>query len=123
MSDLTLSRRALLGGTFAAAGGLFLGGTSAPAATPAKPGRFFAQPDLDFSVSFAFGESTYGAAEPGEVLVAIDRINAAGASYQTFVDEFRALARRLGNESDDALRKGHHATARASALRAAHYFK
>ena len=122
MPGLTLSRRALLGGTFAAAGGLF-GGTTARAATPAKPGRFFAQPDLDFSVSFAIGESAYGAAEPGEVLAAVDRINAAGASYQTFVDEFRALGRRLSAESEAALRSGYRATARASSLRAAHYFK
>ncbi|HUJ13262.1 MAG TPA: alpha/beta fold hydrolase [Thermoanaerobaculia bacterium] len=116
-----LTRRALLGGTFAAGGALF--GRPVRAAAAAKAGRFFAQPDLDFSVSFAIGESAYGASETGEVLAAIDRINAAGASYQTYVDEFRSLARRLSAESDAALHKGHRATARAASLRASHSFK
>jgi hypothetical protein len=38
--------------------------------------------DLDFDMLFAFGGTGYGSAEFGELVTAV---NAAGASYQTFL--------------------------------------
>ncbi len=106
------------------------GRTSSPA--PRGPGageaeapgfHLFSQPDLDFEAAFALGAAAYGAAEAGEVLATVDRINAAGASYQTFVDGFRALARRVASRADAAARAGHPVSARAASLRAAQYHK
>ncbi len=48
---------------------------------------------------------------------------AAGASYQTFVDGFGALARRLAARGDTALLAGHRTSVRSASLRAAHYYK
>jgi hypothetical protein len=102
-----LTRRTLLATTVLGAGSaLGLGACAAPtsrgssaASTPAPPAahgcRLFAQPDLDFAASFGLGEAAYGCSEVGEVLATVERINAAGASYETFVDGFSALARRL----------------------------
>jgi esterase/lipase len=116
-----LTRRTLLSGLALGAVPLRARGSEAPPAPAAR--RLFAQPDLDFLASFALGATSYGSAEAGEVLAAIDRINAAGAAYQTYFDEFIALARRLSAEGDAALRAGHKETARAASLRAAHYYK
>jgi alpha/beta hydrolase family protein len=125
MADLR--RRDVLAGAALGAGALGLAAcaTAPPSSASPSPagGRLFAQPDLDFSASFALGEAAYGASEVGEVLAAVERINAAGASYQTFVDGFTALARRVSAEGDAALRAGRRISARGASLRAAHYHK
>lgn len=113
----------MLTGSLLGAGAALGFGATPSAPAPPGGGRLFSQPDLDFSASFALGESAYGASEVGEVLAAVERINAAGASYQTFVGEFRALANRVASEGDAALKAGHKASARAASLRAAHYYK
>ncbi len=130
-----LTRRAVLTSTVLGAGSaLGLAACSATgsraasaSATPptaaARGGRLFAQPDLDFEASFGLGSAAYGCSEIGEVLATVERINAAGASYETYVDGFSALARRLSARADAALSAAHRVSARSASLRAAHYHK
>ncbi|MEV7629797.1 hypothetical protein [Actinoplanes sp. NPDC089786] len=94
------------------------------ATSPATAGngvRFFAADDLNFQIQLLLGLCGYGGAEVGEVLAAVDRINAAGAGYQTFVDEFRALSARTAKAAALRQRSGHVVSARAGYLRAASY--
>jgi len=124
-----VGRRAILQAAATGAGGLALGACAsparpAPAAGGPVPGfRLFAEPDLDFEASFALGEAAYGATEVGEVLATVERIRALGASYETFVDNFLVLARRVAALGDAALARGRRVTARSAALRSAHYGK
>jgi pimeloyl-ACP methyl ester carboxylesterase len=120
-----LGRRAVLGGAALAGGTLALAAcaTGPPVRPPDGPVpgfRLFAEPDLDFEASFALGAAAYGAAEVGEVLTVAERIRGLGASYETFVDQFLLLGRRLAGEADGALARGRRVTARSSALRAAY---
>jgi hypothetical protein len=130
------SRRSLLrAGVFGSGAALLLAGgagaaSSASAVTAANPAaaasrpplqNLFALSDLDFDTLFAFGGTGYGSAEFGELVTAVNAINAAGASYQTYYDTFLALAERTGNLADD-LAAGHAASARSAYLRAASYY-
>lgn len=49
-------------------------------------------------------------------------INAQGLSYQSYFDNFVAIAQRAGRIADEALRAGHRASARSAYLRSAQYF-
>jgi acetyl xylan esterase AXE1 len=128
------SRRSLLRagvlGTGAAAV-LAAAGTSAgarAAAAPAPAGRpapmqdLFTLADLDFDTLFAFGGTGYGSAEFGELVRAVDQVNQAGASYQTYYDTFRALAQRTATLASQELAAGRRASARSAYLRAASYY-
>ncbi len=63
-------------------------GTGAPAAAaegvssaaPQQLQNLFTLTDLDFETLFAFGSAGYGCAEFGELVTAVNHINAAGAS-------------------------------------------
>lgn len=120
-----LTRRRLLGASGAA---LALLAARSPAEAAAakvvsQPGlAFLPEEDLNFQVSFAFGEAAYGAGEVGEAAAAVDAIRAAGPSYQSFYDAFMALGARLGLEAEAADSAGHASTARAKHLRAASYY-
>jgi Alpha/beta hydrolase family len=71
---------------------------------------------------FALGSAGYGIAEVGEVLSAVDRVNAKGPSYQTFFDELLALGQGLASQAARALKNGRRVTARERYLRAAEYY-
>jgi dienelactone hydrolase len=94
----------------------------APSAAPQQLQNLFTLPDLDFDTLFAFGTIGYGSAEFGELVTAVNQVNAAGASYQTYYDAFWALAQRIGALADQELAAGHMASARSAYLRAASYY-
>ncbi len=120
------SRRSLLRTGVVGAGAAALlaaGGTSALAAAAPQPMEdLFTLSDLDFETLFAFGSIGYGCAEFGELVTVVNQINTAGASYQTYCDAFRALAKRIGALGDHELAAGHRASARGAYLRAATYY-
>lgn len=129
------SRRSLLRGGVVGGGAVALlaaGGTlaadataqaaTAPAAAPQQLQNLFTLSDLDFDTLFAFGGTGYGSAEFGELATAVNQVNGAGASYQTYYDTFHALAQRTSALADQELAAGHKAGARSTYLRAASYY-
>jgi dienelactone hydrolase len=111
-----------------AAGAAVPAGRAAPAgAAPAGAGglppfALFSQADLNFETLFALGSAGYGTSEVGEIVTAVNAINAAGPGYQAYYDVFSAAARRLGSRADRELAAGHKASARSAYLRAATYW-
>jgi hypothetical protein len=93
-----------------------------PTADPAKGVTFFSDPDMNFQVLFALGGVGYGAGETGEIIATINQIRAAGASYQTYYDNFANMGNRVAALADQELAAGHRASARSAYLRAAQYF-
>jgi dienelactone hydrolase len=83
---------------------------------------FPALTDLDFETLFAFGSTGYGCAEFGELVTAVNQVNATGASFQAYYDTFLALAQDTGTQADKQLAAGHLASARSAYLRAATYY-
>uniref|UniRef100_A0AAU2K022 Alpha/beta hydrolase n=1 Tax=Streptomyces sp. NBC_00049 TaxID=2903617 RepID=A0AAU2K022_9ACTN len=136
-----LSRRAALTGLAAGAGSLALGsGASAAPAVPLSaaaprpsgarqdpaPGAMtlFDDPGFNFAGLLALGAAGMRASEVGEVLTAVNAINAAGLSEQTFTDTFRVWGDKLA-APPAAGRHGHEApsqTRRFRSLRAAQYY-
>ena len=108
------------GGTGAAGGTALAAG--APAAAPRPLQSLFTLSDLDFETLFAFGSAGYGCAEFGELVTAVNQINAAGASYQTYYGTFGALAQRTSALAGQELAAGHVASARSAYLRASTYY-
>jgi hypothetical protein len=134
-SPAPCSRRSLLRAGVAGAGAaavLAAAGTSAgapaaaaaaaPAGRPAPMQNLFTLADLDFDTLFAFGGTGYGSAEFGELVRAVDQVNQAGASYQTYYGTFRALAQRTAALAGQELAAGRQASARSAYLRAASYY-
>ncbi|MCX4539722.1 alpha/beta hydrolase [Streptomyces sp. NBC_01565] len=138
-----LSRRSALTGLAATAGALAVGGATActAAATPGPaeataadpdptPGamKLFDDPGFNFAGLLALGAAGMRASEVGEVLTAVNAINAAGLSEQSFTEVFRswgdklsapppaaAAARGQGEETPSQTR-------RFRSLRAAQYY-
>ena len=129
-SRRSLLRAGMFGGGAAAllaAGRIGTGGTALAAeASPAVPQQlqtlFPRSPVLDFETLFAFGSIGYGCAEFGELVTAVNQVNAAGASFQTYYDTFLTLAQRTRTLADGELAAGHPASARSAYLRAATYY-
>ncbi|HXW78951.1 MAG TPA: alpha/beta fold hydrolase, partial [Acidimicrobiales bacterium] len=94
----------------------------ASAAAPQQLQDLFALSDLDFETLMTFGAIGYGSAEFGELVTAVNRVNTAGASYQTYYDVFLALAQRIGALADHERAAGHTASARSAYLRASSYY-
>ena len=86
------------------------------------PFALFAQEDLNFETLIALGSAGYGTSEVGEIVTAVNAVNAAGPGYQTYYDVFSATARRLGTLADRELAAGHKVSARSAYLRAATYW-
>jgi hypothetical protein len=84
--------------------------------------NLFTLADLDFDTLFAFGGTGYGSAEFGELVRAVDQVNRAGATYETYYDTFRALAQRTAALADQGRAAGHRASVRSAYLRAASYY-
>ncbi len=82
----------------------------------------FTLSDLDFNTWLAFGSTGYGCAEFGELVTAVNQVNAAGASYQAYYDAFLALARRTEALAAGELASGHTASAQSAYLRASTYY-
>ena len=128
-SRRSLLRTGIFGGaaTLIAAAGTGAVSTTALAAggSPAAPHQLqdlFTLSDLDFETLFAFGSAGYGCAEFGELVTAVNQVNTAGASYQTYYDAFFALARRTEALAADERAAGHTASARSAYLRASTYY-
>ncbi|MFJ6788156.1 alpha/beta hydrolase family protein [Streptomyces angustmyceticus] len=130
------TRRTTLAGLVGGAGAVLAAGCSAPDPSPAPtrtagapapadgatPGvmTLFKDPGFNFNGLLALGASGYGAAEVGEVLTAVNTINKAGLSAQTFTRTFR----NLGDQLRQPPRSGRPGTqtTRFRALRAAQYY-
>jgi hypothetical protein len=95
---------------------------AASAAAPSPLQNLFTLSDLDFETLFAFGSAGYGCAEFGELVTVVNQINAAGASYQTYYENFWALAQRTSALADAELAAGRTASARSAYLRASTYY-
>ncbi|MEV7775617.1 alpha/beta hydrolase [Kitasatospora sp. NPDC086791] len=132
------SRRGVLASFAAGTGALASAGTGVLASAGARPAaasapasaasvaspapgamQLFEAADLNFNALFALGSAGRHGGEVGEVLTAVNEINAAGAGYQTFTDTFRALGDRLARQADDAGTNGRAQTRRWLSLRAA----
>jgi hypothetical protein len=103
------SRRLLLTAAGAGAGGVLLAagaarGPAAEAATVPAPGpvQLFSDPGFNFSALTALGAAGYGATEVGEVITAVNTINAAGATYDAYTDTFLSWADQLAQQSAQA---------------------
>jgi pimeloyl-ACP methyl ester carboxylesterase len=121
-------------GAVLAAGCAPLGNTSAQGTTPsptrsatgsadgATPGvmTLFEDPGFNFNALLALGGSGQGSAEVGEVLTAVNAINRAGLSAQTYVETFGKLADRLSKAPEGD--KPGSGTTRFRALRASQYY-
>ena len=123
----SLLRAGMLGGGAAALAAAGIGtGASAKAAAPSAPPspmqNLFTLSDLDFETLFAFGSAGYGCAEFGELVTVVNQVNAAGASYQTYYENFLALAQRTSTLADAELAAGRTASARSAYLRASTYY-
>ncbi|MFD9515988.1 alpha/beta hydrolase family protein [Streptomyces sp. NPDC059979] len=131
-----LTRRAALTGLAAGAGALAVGaGTARTSVAAPKPSaaapdpapgamKLFDDPGLNFAALLALGAAGMRASEVGEVLTAVNAINTAGPSEQTFSHTFRAWGDRLA-APPAAGRSGHEApsqTRRFRSLRAAQYY-
>ncbi|GGN79398.1 hypothetical dipeptidyl aminopeptidase/ acylaminoacyl-peptidase related protein [Streptomyces albiflavescens] len=94
---------------------------SAPADGP-TPGvmTLFKDSAFNFNGLLALGASGYGAAEVGEVLTAVNAINKAGLSAQTYTETFRKLGDQLMGAPQGS--KPGTQTTRFRALRAAQYY-
>jgi Esterase FrsA-like len=114
-------RTGVLGGGAAMAVGA-AGGFGKAAAATQPPFQLFAQSDLNFETLFTLGSAGYGCSEVGEVVATVNRINAGGASYQTYYDSFMAMARSVDALAGRELDAGHTASARSAFLRAASYY-
>ncbi|WP_377266902.1 alpha/beta hydrolase family protein [Peterkaempfera sp. SMS 1(5)a] len=88
----------------------------------ATPGvmTLFPDPGFNFNGLLALGASGYGAAEVGEVLTAVNAINKAGLSAQTYTRTFQQLGDQL-LKAPQGGRPGRETT-RLRALRAAQYY-
>jgi dienelactone hydrolase len=117
-------RTAVLGGSAAVALGAAgaAGGLGKAAAATQPPFQLFAQPDLNFETLFTLGSAGYGCSEVGEIVTVVNRINAAGASYQAYYDNFMNMARDVDALAGRELAAGHTASARSACLRAASYY-
>ena len=93
----------------------------APSPSPGTPLALFVDPSLNYEALYMLGAAGYGASEVGEVITAVNTVNAAGATMQTYTDTLLALADALAARSTAELRD-HPQTAGACALRAAEYY-
>jgi hypothetical protein len=126
-SRRSLLRSGALGAGAAAVLGTGLSGAAAAAvpgtsASAAAPFQLFSQADLDFETLVVLGGAAYGVSELGEVVTAVNGINAAGATYQAYYDQFQALAQQVSQLGGQELKAGHRASARGAYLRAAAYY-
>ncbi|WP_328733211.1 alpha/beta hydrolase [Streptomyces caniferus] len=130
------TRRATLAGLVGGAGAVLTAGCTAPGSAPAPtrtawaaasaggptPGAMtlFKDPGFNFNGLLALGAAGYGAGEVGEVLTAVNTVNKAGLSAQSYTETFRKLGDQLREPPRDGTPGTQ--TTRFRALRAAQYY-
>src|SRR3974390_1694510 len=92
----------------------------AGAATGNKPPLFPDDAQFWYETRRAFGASSYGASEFGEVLVTANRIKS--GDYDSWYEEWNRTAEKVAHEAADQLALGHKISARDNFLRAATYY-
>jgi hypothetical protein len=86
------------------------------------PGGFFKDADFDYEARIALGSTVSGIGDVGLVLAALDRVT--DGDPQSWFDAWTALAAELAARGEQALGRGHLATASWALLAAAeHYAK
>jgi pimeloyl-ACP methyl ester carboxylesterase len=86
-----------------------------------KPMLFSDDPQFWYETQRALGHAAYGGADTGEVLVTAQRITA--GDYDSWHDEWLALADRIAREAEAALKAGHPISGRDGMLRASNYYR
>ena len=89
--------------------------------SPPKPPIFPDNIQFWYETKRAFGASSYGASEFGEVLATVNRITSGAAN--SWYDEWNATAEGVFAEAEAQLKAGHRVSARDSYLRATTYFR
>jgi hypothetical protein len=89
--------------------------------SPAKPPIFPDNIQFWYETKRAFGASSYGASEFGEVLATVNRIISGDAD--SWYNEWNAAAERVFAEAEAQLKAGHRVSARDGYLRATTYFR
>ena len=84
------------------------------------PGGFFANADFDYEARIVLGAAASGVGDVGLVLAALGRV--ADGDPQSWFDAWTATAAELAARADEALRRGHLATASWAFLAAAEYY-
>src|ERR1700733_13080174 len=74
-----------------------------------------------FETKRAFGASSYGASEFGEVMAVVSRITSGDGD--SWYSEWTTMADRISIEAEDQLAAGHRISARDSYLRASTYYR
>lgn len=87
----------------------------------AKPLLFPENLQFWYETRRAFGASSYGGSEFGEVLAAASRIVAGDSD--SWYDAWDSAGERVANEAEDQMARGHRVSARDSLLRASTYFR
>jgi pimeloyl-ACP methyl ester carboxylesterase len=86
-----------------------------------KPVLFCDDPPFWSETQRALGHAAYGGADTGEVLVTAQRITA--GDYDSWHDEWLALADRIAGEAESAIKAGHPISGRDGMLRASNYYR
>ncbi len=89
--------------------------------SPPKPPIFPDNIQFWYETKRAFGASSYGASEFGEVLATVNRITSGDAD--SWYNEWNAAAERVFAEAEAQLKAGHRVSARDGYLRATTYFR
>ena len=87
----------------------------------AKPPLFPDNVQFWFETKRAFGASSYGGSEFGEVLATSSRI--VSGDFDSWYDEWNATAKKVAEEAEQQLARGHRISARDSFLRASTYHR
>ena len=86
-----------------------------------KPPLFPENLQFWFETKRAFGASSYGGSEFGEVLATVSRI--VSGDFDSWYNQWNATAERVAKEARQQLAKGHRISARDSFLRASTYYR
>jgi dienelactone hydrolase len=105
----------------AQAGAQTLNVDQADVASKSKPPLFPDNAQFWYEARRAFGASSYGASEFGEVLATAARIKS--GDFDSWYDEWNRTAEKIAQEAADQLDHGHRISARDSFLRAATYYR
>lgn len=92
-----------------------------PHSAAAKPPLFADNIQFWYETKRAFGASSYGGSEFGEVLATVSRI--VSGDFDSWYSEWNATAERVRQEAEQQLAKGHRVSARDGFLRAATYYR
>jgi len=94
---------------------------AAPANPPGKPPLFPDNIQFWYETMRAFGASSYGGSEFGEVLATVARIES--GNYDSWYEAWNGAAERVMAEAAAQLSRGHRISARDGFLRAATYYR